>query len=96
MSPDMMDIASQVLLKRDRLVVNHTIMIVDVLLEAGRRSSRHGIENKLRMFAATKLKNDIKKMHDLCDEIIADRITNPQPDSQDFKSDTEGRRQRNE
>jgi cytochrome P450/NADPH-cytochrome P450 reductase len=56
----------------------------DVLLEAGRRSSRLGIENKLRMFAAAKLENDIKQMHDLCDEIIADRIRNPQPDSQDL------------
>jgi cytochrome P450/NADPH-cytochrome P450 reductase len=56
----------------------------DVLLEAGRQSSRLGIENKLRMYAAAKLENDTKQMHALCDEIIADRIANPQPDLQDL------------
>lgn len=58
--------------------------MVDVLLEAGKRGTRLGLENKLRIFAAAKLENNIKQMHDLCDEIIEDRIANPQPDSQDL------------
>jgi cytochrome P450/NADPH-cytochrome P450 reductase len=58
--------------------------MVDVLLEAGKRGTRLGLENKLRIFAAAKLENNIKQMHDLCDEIIEDRIAHPQPDSQDL------------
>jgi cytochrome P450/NADPH-cytochrome P450 reductase len=56
----------------------------DVLLEAGRRSGRLGIENKLRIFATAKLGENVKQMHDLCDEIIRDRIAHPQPDAQDL------------
>jgi cytochrome P450/NADPH-cytochrome P450 reductase len=58
--------------------------MTDVLLEAGRRSNRLSIENKLRVFSAAKLDSDIKQMHDLCDEIIIDRIAHPQPDAQDL------------
>jgi cytochrome P450/NADPH-cytochrome P450 reductase len=58
--------------------------MVDVLLEAGKRGSRLEIENKLRMFATATLENNIKQMHDLCDEIIADRIAHPQPDALDL------------
>lgn len=58
--------------------------MAEVLLEAGKRSNRLGIENKLRMFSAAKLQDNVNKMHDLCDQIIADRIENPQPDAQDL------------
>lgn len=56
----------------------------DVLLEAGKRASRLEIENKLRVFAAAKLGDNVKKMHDLCDKIIEDRINHPQPDATDL------------
>jgi cytochrome P450/NADPH-cytochrome P450 reductase len=56
----------------------------DVLLEAGRRATRLGIENKLRIFAAAKLEENIKQMHSLCDQIIEDRIAHPQPDAKDL------------
>jgi cytochrome P450/NADPH-cytochrome P450 reductase len=58
--------------------------MADVLLEAGRCSTRLDIENKLRIFAAAKFEDDIKQVHDLCDEIIRDRIEHPQPDAQDL------------
>lgn len=58
--------------------------MVEVLIEAGRRSNRLTVENKLRVFAAAKLQDNVKKMHDLCDEIIADRIAHPQPDALDL------------
>jgi cytochrome P450/NADPH-cytochrome P450 reductase len=58
--------------------------MTDVLLEAGRRSNRLSVENKLRVFSAKKLDSDVQQMHDLCDEIIKDRIAHPQPDAQDL------------
>lgn len=58
--------------------------MVDVLLEAGKRGTRTGLENKLRIFSNAKLEDNIKRMHDLCDELIADRIAHPQPDAQDL------------
>jgi cytochrome P450/NADPH-cytochrome P450 reductase len=58
--------------------------MVDVLLEAGKRGARPEIENKLRIFATATLENNVKQMHNLCDEIIADRIANPQPDALDL------------
>ena len=56
----------------------------DVLVEAGRRGNRLAIENKLRVFSAATLQDNITKMHDLCEEVIADRLANPQPDAQDL------------
>jgi cytochrome P450/NADPH-cytochrome P450 reductase len=58
--------------------------MVEVLVEAGRRGNRLTIENKLRVFAAAKLQDNVQKMHDLCDEIIADRVVHPQPDALDL------------
>jgi cytochrome P450/NADPH-cytochrome P450 reductase len=58
--------------------------MVEVLVECGRRSSRTAIENKLRVFAAAKCDENVRRMHELCDKIIADRIANPQPDAKDL------------
>ncbi len=58
--------------------------MADVLIEAGRRSNRPDIENKLRVFSAAKLNDNVAKMHRVCDEIIEDRIANPQPDAEDL------------
>ncbi|KAF1936809.1 bifunctional P-450/NADPH-P450 reductase [Clathrospora elynae] len=58
--------------------------MVEVLVESGRRSNRTAIENKLRVFAANKRDENVKKMHELCDHIIADRIAHPQPDANDL------------
>jgi len=58
--------------------------MVDVLVESGKRSARTAIENKLRVFAEANRQENVKKMHDLCDRIIADRIAHPQPDAKDL------------
>jgi cytochrome P450/NADPH-cytochrome P450 reductase len=58
--------------------------MADVLVEAGRRATRLGIENTLRIFSAAKLQENVKQMHDLCDKIIDNRIAHPQPDAQDL------------
>jgi cytochrome P450/NADPH-cytochrome P450 reductase len=58
--------------------------MVEVLVESGRRSARTAIENKLRVFSEAQRQDNVKKMHDLCDKIIAERIANPQPDANDL------------
>lgn len=116
----MMDIASQMLLKWDRLGPDNAIVCADdftrlafdvigfcalgfrfnnfysehshpfvdqmteVLLEAGKRSSRLALENRIRVFSAAQLADNIAKMHALCDQIVTDRIAHPQPDAQDL------------
>lgn len=56
----------------------------DALREAGRRSNRTAIENKLRYFANQKYWDDIHEMHKLCDEVIDSRLNNPQPEINDL------------
>ena len=58
--------------------------MADVLLESGKRSNRLQLENTLRIFSASQNAENIKAMHDLCDEIIAERQSHPQPDSNDL------------
>ena len=58
--------------------------MTEVLVESGKRASRPSIENRLRIFSAQHAEANIKAMHELCDEIIAERIKNPQPDSKDL------------
>lgn len=58
--------------------------MTDVLMESGKRAGRLSIENKLRVFSAAQNLENVKAMHALCDEIIADRVAHPQPDSVDL------------
>ncbi|PVI07266.1 cytochrome P450 [Periconia macrospinosa] len=58
--------------------------MTDVLVESGKRSNRLSLENKLRIFSAQKNQANVKAMHDLCDEILEERIKNPQPNSTDL------------
>ncbi|KAF2866062.1 cytochrome P450 [Massariosphaeria phaeospora] len=58
--------------------------MANVLTESGRRANRLGIENRLRIFSAAQNIENVKAMHDLCDEIVADRQAYPQPDSDDL------------
>ncbi|RYO30510.1 Bifunctional cytochrome P450/NADPH--P450 reductase [Alternaria arborescens] len=58
--------------------------MVEVLIESGRRATRTSVENKLRVFAEAHRQENVKKMHELCDQIIADRIAHPQPDAKDL------------
>jgi len=117
---DMMDVATQMLLRWDRFGPEHEILcsddftrltfdmiglcafgyrfnnfyydhanpfieqMVEVLVESGKRANRTAIENKLRVFAEANRQANVKKMHDLCDHIIADRIANPRPEAKDL------------
>lgn len=58
--------------------------MVEVLVESGRRATRTGIENKLRVFAEANRQENVRQMHKLCDEIIEERIAHPQPDAKDL------------
>lgn len=58
--------------------------MADALVEAGRRSQRTFVENKLRYFANQKYWSDIDAMHKLCDEIIDERLNNPKPEINDL------------
>ncbi|KAF2651941.1 cytochrome P450 [Lophiostoma macrostomum CBS 122681] len=56
----------------------------DVLTESGKRASRLQLENTLRVFSASQNQENVRAMHQLCDEIIAERQAHPQPDSNDL------------
>lgn len=58
--------------------------MVEVLVESGRRATRTGIENKLRVFAEANRQENVRQMHKLCDEIIEERVAHPQPDARDL------------
>lgn len=60
--------------------------MTDVLLESGKKANRLSIENRLRVFAAAHYQQNIKAMHDLCEEIIEERIKHPPPDATDVLS----------
>jgi cytochrome P450/NADPH-cytochrome P450 reductase len=58
--------------------------MADSLIEAGKRASRTKIETGLRIFSQQTMEKNIKAMHDLCDEIIEERIQHPQPELHDL------------
>lgn len=58
--------------------------MVNVLSEAGARAQRTKIETKLHFMAAEQFDRDIKSMHKLCDDIVQERIKNPQPEINDL------------
>ncbi|KAI5359387.1 putative Flavoprotein-like superfamily [Septoria linicola] len=116
----MQDIASQMILKWDRLGPNHEIdcsddltrlafdtiglcafsyrfnqfysesvhpfatQMSDVLLESGKKSARPQIVQALYQSAESQRQANVASMHELCDEIVADRKKHPQPDNRDL------------
>ncbi|KAH0278599.1 cytochrome P450, partial [Aureobasidium melanogenum] len=59
--------------------------MADVLTESGRRVSRPGfINDYVYRSDEQKRQENVKKMHDLCDQIVADRKKNPQPENKDL------------
>ena len=56
----------------------------EVLLECGKRASRTSVENGLHIWSEAHRQENIKKMHALADEIVAERKRNPQPDNKDL------------
>jgi len=58
--------------------------MTESLIEAGKRGSRSKLETSIRFLAEQALDKNIKAMHDLCDEIIEDRLRNPMPEVNDL------------
>jgi cytochrome P450/NADPH-cytochrome P450 reductase len=54
------------------------------LIEAGKRANRPTIENYLRINSAEEMQKNIHSMWKLCDELVAERKRNPQPDARDL------------
>ncbi|KAI1108826.1 cytochrome P450 [Nemania sp. NC0429] len=100
MFPEMQDLISQLVLKFDRMGPDNEINPSDdftineihpfaqqmsaALIEAGKRASRPAIENYLRIKSAEELQNNVKSMWKLCDELVAERKRNPQPEARDL------------
>lgn len=57
--------------------------LADVLIMCGRRSNRPGVLNALHMWEEKERQKNIKKMHGLCFQIVADRRERPQIDAKD-------------
>jgi len=58
--------------------------MADVLIESGKRASRPGFLNQWYYMDERRRQENVQKMHELTDEIIAERKRNPQPDSKDL------------
>lgn len=58
--------------------------MVNVLSEAGGRANRTKIQTKMMFMTAEKFDKDIASMLGLCDEIVQERIKNPQPEINDL------------
>ncbi|KAI0976920.1 cytochrome P450 [Xylaria arbuscula] len=54
------------------------------LIEAGKRSNRTQVENYLRVKSAEELDKNIHSMWKLCDDLVAERKRNPQPEARDL------------
>lgn len=58
--------------------------MADVLTEAGKRTLRTAVENKLRFQSNQKYWSDIGEMHKLCQEVLDERVKNPKPEINDL------------
>jgi cytochrome P450/NADPH-cytochrome P450 reductase len=58
--------------------------VADFLIESGKRGSRPSLLNELYRKDERTRQENVKKMHELADQILADRKANPQPDTNDL------------
>jgi cytochrome P450/NADPH-cytochrome P450 reductase len=58
--------------------------MAEVLLESGRRSNRTAIENQFHRASEQQRQENVRQMHQLCDQIVAERKLNLQPDAKTF------------
>jgi cytochrome P450/NADPH-cytochrome P450 reductase len=58
--------------------------MASVLVESGKRASRTSAENYFRVFSAEQTKENIAAMWKLCDDLVAERKRNPQPNAKDL------------
>ncbi|EPE27540.1 Cytochrome P450 [Glarea lozoyensis ATCC 20868] len=88
----MLDIACQMVLRWDRLGPDHEIecsddltrLVADVLIESGKRGSRPSLLNKFYLKDERIRQENVRKMHDLADQILAERKAHPKPDANDL------------
>ena len=58
--------------------------MASVLKLSGRRSNRTDIENKLHRWEEKERQSDVVKMHEVVNQIVAERKANPKPDAKDL------------
>ncbi|KAK3705239.1 hypothetical protein LTR37_013400 [Vermiconidia calcicola] len=58
--------------------------MADVLKMSGQRANRTVLENMLHRWEEHERQDNIKKMHDLVNQIVAERKTSPKPDAKDL------------
>jgi cytochrome P450/NADPH-cytochrome P450 reductase len=58
--------------------------MAEVLIESGKRASRLSVENHLRIWSAAHNRENVAAMHKLCDELVAERKANPNPEVNDL------------
>jgi cytochrome P450/NADPH-cytochrome P450 reductase len=58
--------------------------VADVLVETGKRTNRPSLLNELYRKDERTRQENIKKMHDLADQILAERKANPKPELNDL------------
>jgi cytochrome P450 / NADPH-cytochrome P450 reductase len=58
--------------------------MAEVLIESGKRASRLSVENLLRIWSAAHNRENVAAMHKLCDELVAERKANPNPEVNDL------------
>lgn len=58
--------------------------MVGVLREAGKRGMSSQLQTQMRFMSAAQFDRDIKSMHKLCDDIVKERIENPEPEVNDL------------
>lgn len=58
--------------------------MADYLIEAGKRANRTALETHLRIWSAEEQRRNRDAMWALCDEMVAERKQNPQPDVKDL------------
>jgi cytochrome P450/NADPH-cytochrome P450 reductase len=60
------------------------LLVAEVLIESGKRANRSTLQNQLYHRSEQERQENVRKMHQLADELIAERRRNPQPDAKDL------------
>ncbi len=58
--------------------------MAEVLLESGKRSNMTNIQKRLYAGSEEARQENVRKINELCDQIIQDRKQHPQPDANDL------------
>ena len=58
--------------------------MAETLKEAGARANRAKLETSMRVWATSRMQDNISAMHKLCEDLIAERKAHPQPEINDL------------